>query len=75
MSSQTREHFLNFIKSTRRLEKKEKDILMARLKGATLGKIGRRYKVTGERIRQIENEALAKLRKLYYQLKLFWEKS
>jgi len=71
MSSQSLEYFILVINQARNLTKKEKDILLRRLKGITLRKIGRRYKLTAERIRQVEEEALTKLSKKISQLLLF----
>lgn len=72
MSSQSLDYFISIVNAARNLTKKEKDILVRRLHGVTLQKIGRRYKVTDERIRQIEEEALDKLgNKKISQLLLF----
>ncbi len=72
MSSQSLDYFVSVINQARCLSKKEKDILVRRLKGATLEKIGRRYRLSDERIRQIEEEALLKLgNKKISQLLLF----
>jgi len=61
MSSQTIGYFINFITKSHRLNPKEIDILVKRLKRKKLKSIGRKYKVTYERIRQIEKGALNKL--------------
>lgn len=71
MSSQTALRFAEIIRESRELTRKEKDILLRRLRREPLTRIGRRYKVTGERIRQIENEALVKLLGGDSQLLLF----
>lgn len=71
MSSQSFSYFKTLIEDSKILSKKEKDILVRRLQGITLRRIGRRYKLTAERIRQIEEEALVKLGKKISQLLLF----
>jgi len=71
MATQTAKHFVSIIKNAKELDKKEKDILIRRLKNITLGKIGRKYKVSDERIRQIEEKALEKFIKKMCQLLLF----
>lgn len=71
MSSQTAKYFISIIKNAKELDKKEKDILIRRLKETTLRKIGKRYKVSDERIRQIEGKALEKFIKKMCQLLLF----
>jgi DNA-directed RNA polymerase sigma subunit (sigma70/sigma32) len=71
MSSQTISYFISIIKNAKELDKKEKDILIRRLKETTLEKIGRKYKVTGERIRQVEERSLQKFIKKMCQLLLF----
>lgn len=71
MPNQTVEYFLKMITGSRRLTPKEEDVLVRRLKKKKLKTIGRRYKVTDERIRQIEEKALKKLRSKIFQEKLF----
>lgn len=71
MSSQTITYFISIIKNAKEFNRKEKEILVKRLKKQKLEKIGRKYKVTGERIRQIEKEALLKFKKKMVQLILF----
>lgn len=71
MSSQTIEYFISIIKRAKELSGKEKAILVKRLQKQKLEKVGRKYKVTGERIRQIEKEALLKFEKKMIQLMLF----
>lgn len=71
MSSQTAKYFISIIKNAKELDKKEKDILIRRLKETTLRKIGKKYKVSDERIRQIEEKALEKFIKKMCQLLLF----
>lgn len=70
MSSQTKDYFIAFIQNAKELTKKEKEILIKRLRTQRLEKIGRKYKLTGERIRQIEKSALAKFNKKITQLLL-----
>ncbi len=71
MANRTIGYFLNFLKKSPRLKPKEADILSLRLRKKKLKTIGRRYKVSYERIRQIEKESLVKLNKNTYQEKLF----
>lgn len=71
MPNQTVAYFLKLITGSRRLTPKEEDILVRRLKKKKLKTIGRRYKVTDERIRQIEEKALKKLHSKVFQEKLF----
>lgn len=71
MANQTKAYFKNLIEVSRELSRKEKDILTARLSGKTLRKIGRKYKITAERIRQVEKNILANLIKRARQLLLF----
>lgn len=71
MSSQTISYFISIIKNAKELDKKEKDVLIKRLKGITLEKIGKKYEVSDERIRQIEEKSLQKFIKKMCQLLLF----
>lgn len=71
MGNQTIKYFVSIIQNSKRLSAKEKDILTKRAKGKTLLKIGKKYKITAERIRQIEEKAIIKLLKKIYQLMLF----
>ncbi len=71
MSSQTITYFISIIKNTKELTKKEKEILVQRLREKKLEKIGKKYKVTGERVRQIEERALQKFIDKMCQLMLF----
>ena len=70
MSSQTRDYFISFIQNAKEISRKEKEILIKRLRAQKLEKIGRKYKVTAERIRQIEKGALLKFGKKITQLLL-----
>lgn len=70
MSSQTWDYFISVIQGAKELNKKEKEILIRRLKTQNLKKIGRKYKITAERIRQIEKDALTKFKKKMIQLLL-----
>ncbi len=70
MSSQTWNYFISVIQDAKELNKKEKEILIRRLRAQNLKKIGRKYKVTAERIRQIEKDALTKFKKKMIQLLL-----
>lgn len=71
MPNQTVEYFLRLITGSRRLTSKEEDVLVRRLRRKKLKTIGRRYKVSDEWIRQIEQKALKKLRSKIFQEKLF----
>lgn len=71
MPNKTIGYFINVVRKTHRLSEKEADILALRLKRKKLSTIGRKYKVSYERIRQIEKESLEKLDKKTYQEKLF----
>lgn len=71
MSSQTLLYFQTVIANSKELTKREKDILSKRLDKITLEKIAKKYKLTDERIRQIEEEGLAKFLKKACQLLLF----
>lgn len=73
MSTKTITHFITLIKKSNFFSKKERNILIRRAKGDTLKKIGKRYKLTAERIRQIEEAALNKFTKRILQLNLFRE--
>lgn len=68
MSSQTLAYFKSIIQSSKELTRKEKEIILRRLEKKPLRKIGRKYKLTGERIRQIEKGALGKFLKKTCQL-------
>lgn len=74
MGNQTTAYFVSVITGSPKLKKKEKEILINRLRKRTLQKIGKKYKVSGERIRQVEQVALIKFKKIIYQLGLFNEK-
>lgn len=71
MANQTIRYFELIIENARELTGREKDILKARLKNKTLKKIGGKNKITGERIRQIEEKILLKLTEKIRQLLLF----
>ncbi len=71
MSSQTLLYFQTVIQNSKELTHREKDILVKRLDRVTLEKLSRRYKLSDERVRQIEEEGLAKFLKKACQLLLF----
>ncbi|OGH41951.1 MAG: hypothetical protein A3H79_00050 [Candidatus Levybacteria bacterium RIFCSPLOWO2_02_FULL_36_8b] len=71
MSNRTVDYFISIVKNSKELTKKEKEILTKRLKNKTLEKIGKKYKVTAERVRQIEEKALIKFIAKICQLNLF----
>ncbi|MCL4374704.1 hypothetical protein M1523_02480 [Patescibacteria group bacterium] len=62
MANQTVQYFITKLISSRRLSPKEEDVLVRRLKKQRLAKIGKKYRVTDERVRQIEKSALKKLK-------------
>jgi DNA-directed RNA polymerase sigma subunit (sigma70/sigma32) len=70
-ANQTHRYFSSRIVKLPHLSKKEKDILLERLKTVTLEKIGKNYGVTAERIRQIEKAALIKAKTRFHQQSLF----
>ena len=72
MSNRTVDYFISIVKNSKELTKKEKEILTKRLKNKTLEKIGKKYKVTAERVRQIEEKALIKFIAKIFQLNLFY---
>ena len=71
MSNRTLLYFIDFVKKNHRLKPKEADVLALRLKRKKLKSIGRKYKVSYERIRQIEKMSLTKLENKTYQEQLF----
>ena len=71
VANETLRYFIKIIKKERALSPKEKEILTARLQKKTLIKIGKKYKLTAERIRQIEEDAVKKFLKKINQLFLF----
>jgi len=71
MANKTLGYFRSQIIASKELTKREKDILIARLSKIKLQKIGRRYKISAERVRQIEGMALTKLIRKTMQLLLF----
>lgn len=71
MPNQTIGYFINWVLKSNRLTPKEEDILVNRLRRSELKKIGKKYKVSYERIRQIEKISLKKLSSKIFQEKLF----
>ncbi len=71
IANQTVRYFIKIIQASKELNRKEKDILIARLEEKTLLRIGKKYKLTAERIRQIEEEAIGKIVAEIKQLLLF----
>ncbi len=71
IANQTVRYFIKIVKNSHELSKKEKEILVARLEEKTLLKIGKKYKLSGERVRQIEEEAIRKFLAKVNQLFLF----
>lgn len=60
MPNQTIDYFIDWVLNSNRLNPKEEDVLVGRLKRKELKKIGKKYKVTYERIRQIEKRSFKK---------------
>ena len=71
IGNQTVRYFIKIVRDSRELNQKEKEILIARLEEKTLEKIGKKYKLTAERIRQIEEGAISKFLAEVKQLFLF----
>ncbi len=71
IANQTVRYFIKIVKDSKELNQKEKDVLIARLEEKTLEKIGKKYKLTAERIRQIEEVAIKKFLAKINQLFLF----
>jgi DNA-directed RNA polymerase sigma subunit (sigma70/sigma32) len=71
MPNRTLSYFIDFIRTTHRLKPKEADVLILRLKRKKLKTIGRKYRLSYERIRQIEKVSLNKLDTDSYQETLF----
>ncbi|MFH1826893.1 MAG: sigma factor-like helix-turn-helix DNA-binding protein [bacterium] len=71
IGNETLRYFIKIVKKDKALSPKEKNILVARLQKKTLIKIGKKYKLTAERIRQIEEGAVKKFLKKVNQLFLF----
>lgn len=71
MANRTLIYFLDLIQDSHKLKPKEADILRLRLKRKNLKAIGKKYKVSYERIRQIEKNSLLKLKEKTYQETLF----
>ena len=70
-SNQTLKYFFYFVEHISQLTGKEKKVLFGRLKETTLSKIGESFNLTEGRIRQIEKEAIAKIKSKIHQLSLF----
>lgn len=73
MSNKTVGYFSSVIQTSRELNLRERDILSKRLRRHKLKKIARGYKLSPERIRQIEQGALKKIIQKKAQLLLFDE--
>lgn len=71
LANQTVRYFIKIVKNSHELSQKEKEILIARLEEKTLVKIGKKYKLSAERVRQIEEEAIRKFLAKVNQLFLF----
>ncbi|HLL61119.1 MAG TPA: sigma factor-like helix-turn-helix DNA-binding protein [Candidatus Nitrosocosmicus sp.] len=71
MNNKTIVYFTLMIQSSKELTNKEKAVLIQRLQRKNLFLIGKKLKITGERVRQIEQKALEKFSKKLGQLSLF----
>lgn len=71
IANQTVKHFLKFIDKFPLLSEKERLVLSLRLQEKKLKKIAKKFKVSAERIRQIEFGAILKLKQKYRQMALF----
>lgn len=71
MANKTLSYFSATITQSKELTGREKDILLQRLSKKKLEKIGKKYKVSAERVRQIESGAITKIIRKTAQLLLF----
>ncbi|MDP2649629.1 MAG: sigma factor-like helix-turn-helix DNA-binding protein [bacterium] len=71
MRNKTIAHFKSIIENSSKLNNKEKDILIKRIEGNTLETIGKKYKISAERVRQKEEVAIIKFVRKICQLLLF----
>lgn len=74
MRNKTICYFKSLIEVSNKLNEKEKEILIRRAEGKTLKEIGKKYKITAERVRQKEEVAIIRFMKKFYQLLLFEKK-
>lgn len=70
MGNKTTAYFTSFIRESKEFDGREKEILIRRLRNKRLKTIGKKYKITAERIRQIEERALNKFKEKVIQLRL-----
>lgn len=70
MGNKTTAYFTSLIRESKEFDGREKEILIKRLENKKLQTIGRKYKITAERIRQIEERALHKFKEKIIQLRL-----
>jgi DNA-directed RNA polymerase sigma subunit (sigma70/sigma32) len=70
-SNKTLKFFSAYVKKLPHLTLQEKEVVVRRLRKATLVTIGKLYGVTEGRVRQIEKKAIAKIRSKKRQLSLF----
>lgn len=71
MSNKTIVYFSSVIQTAKELSPRERDVLENRLKKTKLRKIARKYSVSAERVRQIEQGAIKKIIQKQAQLLLF----
>ena len=70
-SNRTLYYFGKFIRQLPHLSIREKEVIICRLRNTTLEKIGQKLGLTEGRIRQIEKQALLKVKSKKQQLQLF----
>ena len=70
-ANKTLRYFSARVKELPQLTSREKDILLSRLEDLTLKVIGKKHGLTAERIRQIELNAIEKIKSKSKQLRLF----
>jgi len=70
-ANRTLRYFAAYVKKLPFLSFREKYVLKKRSKGITLEKIGKKFGLTEARIRQVEKEAIKKIKSGLFQQKLF----
>jgi DNA-directed RNA polymerase sigma subunit (sigma70/sigma32) len=69
--NKTLAYFSKTIDKIAELTAREKEVVLKRLRSKTLEKIGKKFKLTEARIRQIEKTALMKIESKWHQQRLF----
>lgn len=70
-ANQTLRYYSARVTGSSQLTSREKDILLKRMESMTLEQIGDKYELSAERIRQIEMQALEKVKSSTIQLAMF----